>query len=258
MATLRLNKILAQAGLTSRRGADRLIAAGRVALNGAVVRDVGVRADPARDRITVDGRPLPPPASPRYVLLHKPAGYLSARHDPRGRPVVTDLVPDGARLYPVGRLDVDVEGLLLLTNDGALTHRLLHPRYALPRVYEAEVAGRVSRRDLGRWRGGVVLDDGPARPLDVRLLASGEEWSRLRLTFAEGRKHEVKRYCEALGHPVRRLRRVAFGPLRLGDLPPGAARELDADEVRRLRAAVARDPAPSARRSLAPASKRGV
>jgi pseudouridine synthase len=125
-------------------------------------------------------------------------------------------------------------------------------------VYEAEVAGRVSRRDLGRWRGGVVLDDGPARPLDVRLLASGEEWSRLRLTFAEGRKHEVKRYCEALGHPVRRLRRVAFGPLRLGDLPPGAARELDADEVRRLRAAVARDPAPSARRSLAPASKRGV
>jgi 23S rRNA pseudouridine2605 synthase len=261
MATLRLNKILAQAGLTSRRGADRLIAAGRVAVNGRVVREAGALADPARDRITVDDRPLPGRRAHRYVLLHKPAGYLSARSDPRGRPVVTDLVADGARLYPVGRLDADVEGLLLLTNDGALTHRLLHPRYALPRVYEAEVVGRVGRRDLGRWRAGVVLDDGPARPLDVRLLASGEGRSRLRLTFTEGRKHEVKRYCRALGHPVRRLRRIAFGPLRLGELPPGAARELGADELRRLRAAAAREPTawrPSRRRSLAPASKRGV
>lgn len=206
----------------------------------------------------MDGRPLPPPARRRYVLLHKPAGYLSARRDPRGRPVVTDLVPGGADLYPVGRLDADVEGLLLLTNDGALTHRLLHPRYALRRVYEAEVEGRVGRRDLARWRGGVMLDDGPARPREVRLLSSGETRSRLRLTFTEGRKHEVKRYCEALGHRVRRLRRVAFGPLRLGALRLGAARELDADEVRRLRAAAAREPAPSGRRWLAPASKRGV
>jgi 23S rRNA pseudouridine2605 synthase len=258
MATLRLNKILAQTGLTSRRGADRLIAAGRVAVNGQVVREVGTQADPARDRITVDGRPLPARPTLRYVLLHKPAGYLSARSDPRGRPVVTDLVPDGQGLYPVGRLDVDVEGVLLLTNDGALTHRLLHPRYALPRVYEADVTGRVSPADLPRWRRGVVLDDGPARPREVRLLSSGEDRSRLRLTFAEGRKHEVKRYCQALGHPVRRLRRVAFGPLRLGDLPPGAARELEPDERRRLRAAVAREPRPSGRRSLAPASKRGV
>jgi 23S rRNA pseudouridine2605 synthase len=255
MATLRLNKILAQTGLTSRRGADRLIADGRVAVNGRVVREAGTLADPARDRITVDGQPLPSAEPRRYVLLHKPPGYLSARRDPGGRRVVTDLVPDGARLYPVGRLDADAEGLLLLTNDGALTHRLLHPRYALPRVYEVEVEGCVTPGALARWRAGVVLDDGPARPRAVRLLRGGRRSSRLRLTFTEGRKHEVKRYCQALGHPVRRLRRIAFGPLRLGDLPPGASRPLAAAEIRRLRAAVARA---AAGRSLAPASKRSV
>lgn len=132
-----------------------------------MVREAGTLADPARDRITVDGQPLPSVEPRRYVLLHKPPGYLSARRDPGGRRVVTDLVPDGARLYPVGRLDADAEGLLLLTNDGALTHRLLHPRYALPRVYEVEVEGCVTPGALARWRAGVVLDDGPARPRAV-------------------------------------------------------------------------------------------
>jgi pseudouridine synthase len=140
-------------------------------------------------------------------------------------------------VYPVGRLDADVEGLLLLTNDGALTHRLLHPRYALPRVYEAEVAGRVSAADLPRWRAGATLDDGPARPLAADLLRSGAGTSLVRLTFTEGRKHEVKRYCEALGHRVQRLKRIAFGPLVLGSLPAGGCRALTPKEIASLRAA---------------------
>ena len=152
--------------------------------------------------------------------------------------MVTVLVPATARLFPVGRLDVDVEGALLLTNDGALTHRLLHPRYGMPRLYEAEVAGMVTARVLGRWREGAKLDDGPATPLGVELLRSGARTSRLRLTFGEGRKHEVKRYCEALGHRVVRLRRIAFGPIALGRLPVGAARPLTPREIAALRAAV--------------------
>jgi pseudouridine synthase len=240
MPKLRLNKILAQAGLASRRAADRLIQEGRVAVNGVVAREVGTLADPALDAIVVDGRPLPAARPAQYVLLHKPRGYVTSRSDPRGRPVVTDLVAAGTRLYPVGRLDFDVEGVLLLTNDGALTHRLLHPRYGLPRVYEAEVTGTVTPAALARWRQGVVLDDGPARPAAVELLRTAPQGSRLRLTFTEGRKHEVKRYCLALGHPVQRLRRVAFGPLRLGPLPPGAWRPLTASELRSLRAATQR------------------
>ena len=136
----------------------------------------------------VDGHPLPPAEAKRYVLLHKPRGYVTTLSDPQGRPVVADLVTSDVRLYPVGRLDWDVEGALLLTNDGPLTHRLLHPRYALPRVYEALVEGSVTRSDLAGWRRGVVLDDGPAKPLDVELDRTGPRDSRLRLTFTEGRK----------------------------------------------------------------------
>jgi 23S rRNA pseudouridine2605 synthase len=241
VAKLRLNKILAQAGLTSRRGADHVVLEGRVAVNGVVTREPGTLADPATDRITVDGRLLPAPEASQYLLLHKPAGVVTTVRDPQGRPVVTDLLPDGVRerVYPVGRLDADVEGLLLLTNDGALTHRLLHPRYALPRVYEAEVAGRVTEADVPRWRRGVTLEDGPAVPLAVELVHGGAVTSTLRLSFTEGRKHEVKRYCDALGHRVRRLRRIAFGPLRLGALAPGACRPLTPSEVRALRTAAA-------------------
>src|SRR5213080_2968570 len=184
MAKLRLNKILAQAGLGSRRRADGLIAEGHVAVNGVVTRNLATLADPDADRITVDGRPVPPPEAKHYLLLNKPRGYVTTLADPQGRPVVADLVrPVGARLYPVGRLDWDVEGALLLTNDGPLTHRLLHPRYALPRVYEALVEGSVARGDLERWRRGVALDDGPAKPLAVELGRTGPRESRLRLTF---------------------------------------------------------------------------
>jgi pseudouridine synthase len=238
MPTLRLNKILAQAGLTSRRGADRLILDGRVRVNGRVTRELGSLADPVADVIEVDGARIASAEVLRYVLLHKPAGYVTSVRDPQGRPVVTDLVRTPERLYPVGRLDADVEGVLLLTNDGALTHRLLHPRYGLPRVYDAEVAGHVTANDLPRWRLGVELDDGWARPRAVEVVATGRERSRVTLTFTEGRKHEVKRYCEGLGHRVLRLRRVAFGPIALGDLPVGASRALTLREVRALCAAV--------------------
>jgi pseudouridine synthase len=238
MAKLRLNKILAQAGLTSRRGGDRLILDGRVAVNGTVTREPGTLAEPTSDLITVDGRPLPAPETLHYVLLNKPRGYLATRRDPRGRPVVTDLVEVPARLYPVGRLDYDVEGVLLLTNDGPLTHRLLHPKYQIARVYEATVRGRVTTGHTPRWARGVTLEDGPACPRDVQILATGTETSRVRLTFTEGRKHEVKRYCEALGHPILKLRRIAFGPIRLGNLPAGRSRSLTATEIRSLRAAV--------------------
>jgi 23S rRNA pseudouridine2605 synthase len=179
----------------------------------------------------VDGRPLPPRAPLLYLLLHKPRGYVTTRRDPAGRPVVLDLLPAAARVvYPVGRLDFDTEGLLLLTNDGELANRLLHPRYEIPRVYEAEVRGRVDEADLPRWRRGAVLPDGPAVPKRVARLAAGPRSTRLLLTFAEGRYREVKRYCAALGHPVERLTRVQFGPLRLGDLAPGAHRALTVAE----------------------------
>jgi len=218
---------------------------GRVAVNGVVTRELATLADPSRDVITVDGRVLPAAEPKRYVLLHKPRGYVTTRHDPAGRPVVTELVSGPERLYPVGRLDADVEGLLLLTNDGPLTHRLLHPRYGVPRRYEAEVEGRVAVPDLARWRRGAVLDDGPARPMTVELLRSGPTASHLELTFTEGRKHEVKRYCDAMGHPVIRLKRIGFGPLELATLSPGRWRELSRAELSALRAATV---APAPRR----------
>jgi pseudouridine synthase len=238
MPKLRLNKILAQAGLSSRRGADRLIADGHVTVNGVVTRDLATLADPDVDIVALRGTPLPQAERKRYVLLHKPSGYVTTVSDPRGRPTVADLVRDvGARLYPVGRLDWDVEGVLLMTNDGDLTHRLLHPRYGLPRIYEAEVRGSVTTGELARWRRGVMLEDGPAAPTAVELVRPVGATTLLRLTFTEGRKHEVKRYCEALGHPVHRLRRVAFGPVTLGDLPRGAHRVLTPREISALRTA---------------------
>ena len=233
----RLSKILAEAGLASRRGSERLIAEGRVAINGRVVTAQGTTADSGRDRITVDGRPLGAPAPKRYVLLNKPRGYLTSRVDPRGRPVVFDLLThERVRLFPVGRLDFDAEGLLLLTNDGDLAQRLLHPRFGIRRVYEVEVEGRVSAVELPRWERGVMLADGLAKARLVRLVRTTRDTTWLRVVFTEGRYREVKRFCQALGHRVVRLRRVQFGPLRLGRLAPGVARPLTPSELARLEA----------------------
>jgi pseudouridine synthase len=239
MPAVRLQKVLAEAGVASRRGAERLIAAGRVAVNGVTVREAGAHADPDVDRVEVDGRPVTRPESRRYVLLHKPPGFLTTREDPRGRPRVFDLLPDlGVRLHAVGRLDFDAEGLLLLTNDGAVTYRLTHPRHEVPRVYHVLVDGPAGPAALALLARGVVLEDGPARvDRAVRLpepAPRGQAW--LALTLREGRYREVKRLCRAVGLPVRRLVRVAFGPLVLGGLPRGAWRELSAAEVAALRA----------------------
>jgi pseudouridine synthase len=237
----RLSKVLADAGLASRRGSERLILAGRVSVNGETVTSPGVQVDPRRDRIVVDGRSLPPPEPKRYILLHKPKGYLTSRSDSRGRPVVMDLLgPERIRLFPVGRLDGDAQGLLLLTNDGLLAQRLLHPRYEIPRVYEVEVKGKVSAAGLSKLKQGVILEDGLARPRDVRFLRRGAETTWLRLTLTEGRHHEVKRLCQAIGHQVVTLRRTGFGPLRLRGLRPGKMRALNPGELDALRALIRR------------------
>ena len=236
MPPVRLQKLLAEAGIASRRAAERLIAAGRVRVNGVAVVEPGSQADPLRDTVEVDGRPLPRAEPKRYVLLHKPRGYLTTSEDPRGRPRVFDLVPElGVRLHSVGRLDFDAEGLLLLTNDGDLTFRLTHPRHGVRRVYHVLVEGRLDSSVLEALERGVVLEDGPARVERARLLRgadAGRHW--VELSLGEGRYREVKRLCRAVGLVVQRLRRVAFGPLQLGKLEPGQWRELTAAEVTAL------------------------
>ena len=239
MPPVRLHKLLAEAGIASRRAAERLIVAGRVRVNGVAVTELGAHADSERDRIEVDGRPLPRAEPKRYVLLHKPPGFITTREDSRGRPLVFDLVPDlGVRLHSVGRLDFDAEGLLLLTNDGALTFHLTHPRHGIRRVYHVLVEGRLEADVLAALERGVVLEDGPGRVDRARRLSSpgdGPHW--VELVLSEGRYREVKRLCRAVGLAVRRLRRVAFGTLELGELPSGQWRELAPAEVERLAAA---------------------
>jgi 23S rRNA pseudouridine2605 synthase len=233
VSRVRLAKYLAHAGVASRRAAERLIAEGRVTVGDAVVRD------PARDvddgsRVAFDGE-LVRGAEPRVAYaLHKPAGVVSTAHDTHGRPTVTELVPGERRLYPVGRLDADTTGLILLTNDGELAHRLTHPRFEVAKAYRARVGGGpVSERALRQLRAGVQLDDGPTAPARVRRL----DPHTLELTIHEGRKRQVRRMCEAVGHPVRELVRVRFGPLELGDLASGRARRLTSVELRALAAA---------------------
>jgi 23S rRNA pseudouridine2605 synthase len=232
---MRLAKHLAHAGIASRRAAEEIIAAGRVTIDGETVTDPA-RGVTGAEAIAVDGEALAHHAPQRLVYaLHKPAGVVSTARDPQGRRTVVDLVPEvSTRLYPVGRLDADTTGLILLTNDGELANRLTHPRYEVPKTYRARVAnGPVAERALRALREGVDLDDGRTAPAAVRALGPGE----LELTIREGRKRQVRRMLEAVGHPVLALRRVAFGPLRLGDLAPGAHRRLTAAEVERLRAA---------------------
>jgi 23S rRNA pseudouridine2605 synthase len=228
---LRLAKYLAHAGVASRRAAERIVADRRVAVDGAVVTD-HARDVSAADRVTVDGAEIGG-VEPRVVYaLNKPAGVVSTARDPQGRPTVTALVPSDARLYPVGRLDVDVTGLLLLTNDGELANRLSHPRFEVDRTYRATVGGGpVGEPALRALREGIELDDGRTAPARARRVASDV----VELTIHEGRKRQVKRMCAAVGHPVVRLARVAFGPLRLDGLDPGEHRRLSAAEVERLR-----------------------
>ena len=227
---MRLNAFLARAGVASRRKADELIKAGRVRVNdepGALNTFVS-----ARDVVEVDGRRVELQRL-AYVLLHKPAGVVTTARDPHGRPTVVGLVRHEARVVPVGRLDADTTGALLLTNDGELAHRLAHPRYEVEKVYEADVEGEPTDEAISRVAHGVELDDGRTAPARVRRLGP----SRLELAIHEGRKHQVKRMCEAVGHPVRRLHRSRYAGLTLEGLAPGEWRELTSEEVERLRAA---------------------
>jgi 23S rRNA pseudouridine2605 synthase len=225
---MRLNSYLARAGVASRRRSDELIRAGRVRVNGEPGELNTVVG--ASDVVEVDGRRVAAQAL-AYVLLHKPAGVVTTASDPHGRPTVVDLVEHEARIVPVGRLDADTTGALLLTNDGALAHRLAHPRYGVSKVYEAEVEGSPDAAALAALRDGVELEDGRTAPADARLLAPG----RVELTLHEGRKHQVKRMLEAVGHPVRRLHRSRYAGLGVAGLEPGASRELTRDEVAALR-----------------------
>jgi 23S rRNA pseudouridine2605 synthase len=228
MAQMRLNAYLARAGLASRRGADELIKAGRVTVNGEPGQlNTFVQS---RDRVELDGeRVEPQPLT--YVLLHKPAATVTTVRDPQGRPTVVELVEHPARVVPVGRLDADTTGALLLTNDGELAHRLAHPRYEVEKVYEAEVKGDPAEAALEQLRDGVELDDGPSSPATARRLGPG----RVELSIHEGRKHQVKRMLAAVGHPVTRLHRSGYAGLTLEGLEPGQWRELEPSEVARLR-----------------------
>jgi pseudouridine synthase len=237
----RLQKILSQAGVASRRAAEQLMLDGRVMVNGATVRELGTKADPLHDDIRVDGRRIRIAERRRYLLLNKPRGYVTTRSDPQRRPTVIDLL-GGVReyVYPVGRLDFDSEGLLLLTNDGDLAARLTHPRHGLARVYEARVAGVPDAHDLDRLARGITIDGRRTQPAQVTMTTPPRRDARtatLLITIREGRNRQVRKLCEAIGHPVDQLRRVAIGPIRDARLKAGAWRDLTADEVERLRRA---------------------
>lgn len=233
---IRLQKFLSQAGVASRRAAEELIREGRVRVNGNTVTELGTKVDSDKDRVEVDGRAVAT-AAPIWVALHKPPGYVVSRHDPQGRPTIYELVPDEfAGLFHVGRLDVDSEGLILLTNDGDAAHRLLHPSYEMDRVYDVGVRGRVTDDEIELLLNGVELEDGPARAIAVQRRPSpGPRADRLLVTMREGRKREVRRLFKAIGHPVRRLVRRRFGPIELGSLKAAAWRRLSSREVTALR-----------------------
>jgi 23S rRNA pseudouridine2605 synthase len=236
----RLNKFLAHAGVGSRRHCDDLILHGRVTVDGQAVRELGTRVDPERQQVTVDGKPLQA-ERPVYWLVHKPRGYLCTNHDPAGRPLAADLVPHvPQRVYTVGRLDEDSEGLLLLTNDGDLAFRLMHPRFGVRKTYLVQVAGKPTREDQEQLLKGVWLSDGHVKAQRVKRLKSQGESTWLEVVLSEGKNREVRRMLAKLGHKVLRLRRTAIGPIKLDRLPKGKSRRLKAEELERLRAAAQR------------------
>lgn len=231
----RLQKLLARAGVASRRAAEEIILAGRVTVNGRVVRVLGEQAAP-EDDIRVDGKPLDLRQAKRYIMLHKPAGYVTTLRDPQNRPTIRDLIaaiPE--RLYPVGRLDYDSEGLLILTNDGDFAYRLQHPRFGVPKSYRVDVSGHFCPADLKTLETGIHLSDGWFKPLQVDVEKTGRDYSWVRLTIAEGRNRIIRRAFDYLGYPVRHLIRMDIGGVRLGNLEKGAFRDLKASEMETLR-----------------------
>jgi 23S rRNA pseudouridine2605 synthase len=237
VAVERLQRILARAGYGSRRACEVLIVEGRVTLNGTVA-TLGDRADPVEDEVRVDGLEVNLDPNVKYYALHKPPGVVTTMRDPQGRPDIRGFLPEGPRVFPVGRLDRDTEGLLLLTNDGDLANALTHPRFGVEKEYLAEVEGVPTPKHIGQLRRGVELEDGDAVAKNARVAGRSGDRGAVRLVMTEGRKREVRRLLAAVGLPVTRLVRVRVGPIRLGGLPPGERRELTHDEVVALRRVV--------------------
>lgn len=233
---MRLQKYLALSGVASRRNAEKLIAEGHVTVNGKPVTEMGVQVDEELDRVLVDGKPVRPEAEKHYLAYYKPVGEVTTVSDPEGRETVMDKFRDyPVRLYPVGRLDYDSEGLLLLTNDGEMMQHLLHPSHEVPKCYLCRVSNRVTEEELRRMRQGVMIDGRLTSPAEVRLVRYETFASVVMVTIHEGRNRQVRKMFEAVGHEVVALRRIGFGPIRLGDLPRGMWRRLTDAEVRRLK-----------------------
>ncbi len=231
----RLQKVLAKAGIASRRKAEELIIEGKVTVNGQVVSALGTKVDVSKDKIRVEGRPVRQAEERVYLLLNKPAGYVSTLNDPQGRPKVTDLLKGvGQRVFPVGRLDYATEGLLLLSNDGDFAYRLTHPKHGVEKVYLALVSGIPDKNKIQALRRGVQLEDGVTAPAGVRVLARMEGEALLEIRLHEGRNRQVRRMCESIGHPVLKLQRTALGRLTLRGVPLGSYRPLTGQEVREL------------------------
>ena len=229
---VRLQKVLAAAGVASRRASEIMIDEGRVEVNGKIVTEQGRRVNPDRDQIRVDGSRIPPPRRHMYLVLNKPRGVISTMDDPEGRTTLADYLPrTKERLFHVGRLDTETEGLIILTNDGEFAHRLAHPSYEVRKSYHVQVAGVMDNRTLKRLEKGVTLDDGPVKPDQVKLISRGQDRTLLQVSLHEGRNRIVRRMMDAVGHPVDRLARTAIGPVRLGNLPVGETRELSRDEL---------------------------
>ncbi len=234
----RLQKYLAHAGIASRRKAEELILAGRVKVNGITITQLGSKIDPERDVVMVDQKTVKTENKYEYYILNKPLQVVTTMHDPQGRTKVTDLLKGiKARVYPVGRLDYHTEGLLLLTNDGELAYRLMHPKYKVAKTYLVTVKGIMDKNTLNKLQKGVLLEDGPTMPAKVTILEAGNDYTQLEMTIHEGRNRQVRRMCQAVGYPVVCLKRIKFGPLSLGQLKPGQYRKLEEDEIRRLKRA---------------------
>jgi len=232
----RLQKILSQAGIASRRESEGIIEQGRVTVNGTVVTELGTKADPDTDIIAVDGKPLSIEEQRIYVLLYKPVGYMTTMKDPEGRPIVSDLLKEiKERVYPIGRLDYNTEGLLLLTNDGALANTLMHPSHEVDKGYLVRVSGQVSESQIKKLAQGVKLEDGMTAPAKVLPVSESEQNSWISITIHEGRYRQVRRMCEAVGLNVVRLKRARYDFLEIGDLKPGQYRLLTPEEVAKLK-----------------------
>ena len=257
--TVRLQKIIARSGITSRRKAEELIRKGLVTVNGETVMTLGSKVDPWLDHIKVNGRHLKSQPPDIFLMLNKPSGYISTLHDPAGRPTIKALVPKPSlRLFPVGRLDYDSEGLLLLTNNGDIAQACLHPARHVPKTYLIKIKGILEESEIQQLRHGLMLEDGVTAPAKVKKAGTAEANSWVEIMIHEGRKHQVKRMFEQIGHPVIRLKRIQFGPLNLGNLQPGQTRYLTDKEANNLRHLLAESeaPGPSNRRPIKSAAKR--